>query len=301
MSLIVGKLHRRDALLQPLEHSEEGGHDEHLEQRSKKHTAHGSRTKGLVSVLTYSRGEHQRQQTDNHRQRRHKDRTQTGCGSEDGRILDSHTHLTALKGKLHNKDGVLCQQTDKHDERNLHVDVVVVSEDLCKDKRSGKSERNRENYRQWQDIALILCREDKIYEHDTHHEDDGCGVARLTLRTCQTRVVDTISLWQYLSGNLLDGADGVTRRITCGCRRIDVDGSEEVETVNVRRTIYTAQRAELLDRRHTARRAYIYIIKARDILATLNVTLDHHSIELTIGIHVGCIQTAIVSLESGEY
>ena len=38
-----------------------------------------------VSVVACSHGDKQRQKTDDHGERRHEDRTQTGCGSEHGR------------------------------------------------------------------------------------------------------------------------------------------------------------------------------------------------------------------------
>ena len=161
-----------------------------------------------------------------------------------------------------------------------------MTEELCEDECSGKTKRYGEDNSQRQDVTLILSRQDKIYEHDTHHEDDGSGVARLTLRTCQTRVVDTITLGQYLLGNLLDGTDGVTRRITGGCRRIDIDGSEEVESVDIGRAIYSMQITELLDRRHTTRSANIYTVETIRTHTACHISLDHYSIELTIGIHV---------------
>lgn len=59
---------RFDALLQPLEYGKEGRHYEYLDDSTYQHTSHSGGTQGLVTVLTYSRGKHQRQQTDNHSQ-----------------------------------------------------------------------------------------------------------------------------------------------------------------------------------------------------------------------------------------
>ena len=63
-------------------------------------------------------------QTDNHCQRSHQDRTQTGGGTQHGSPCNAHTHFAAVEGELYDQDGVLGQQTHQHDKCNLHVDVV---------------------------------------------------------------------------------------------------------------------------------------------------------------------------------
>ena len=64
--IVVSKLYRLYAFLEPLEYSEQGRHDKQLSERTDKHTAHCGGTEGLVAVLAHTRCKHQRQQTDNH-------------------------------------------------------------------------------------------------------------------------------------------------------------------------------------------------------------------------------------------
>ena len=144
--LLIVELQRLNLLLQCLEYHKQGRNYEQLAQRTDKHTANGCRTKSLVSVLSYTVSEHHRQQTDNHGQRSHKDRTQTGTGSQNCRPRNGHTSVAALKGELHDKNGVLGQKSDKHDKRYLHVDVVLMAEQLREEECSGKSERNRQQH-----------------------------------------------------------------------------------------------------------------------------------------------------------
>ena len=43
---------------------------------------------------------------------------------------DAHSHLAAVECELNDEDGVLGQETHEHDERDLHIDVVLrLSED----------------------------------------------------------------------------------------------------------------------------------------------------------------------------
>ena len=70
-SFLVGlvlELERTNALLEPLEYHEEGGHYEYLDGGTDEPTSHGGGTQSLVTVLAYTLSKHQWQQTDNHGQ-----------------------------------------------------------------------------------------------------------------------------------------------------------------------------------------------------------------------------------------
>ena len=83
--LLVIELHGGDLLLQALEDYEQGGHHEDLEQRTDEHTAHGCSTQSLVTVLTHTRSKHHWQQTYDHGEGGHEDRTQTGGSTQHSR------------------------------------------------------------------------------------------------------------------------------------------------------------------------------------------------------------------------
>ena len=248
--LLVVELQRTDLLLQGLEDNEQSWNHKELQDSTNQHTTYGSSTKCLVTVLTYTAGKHHWQQTNNHGQRGHQDRTQTGGSTEHSRPRDSHTCLAALKGELNNQNGVLSQQTNQHDERNLHVDVVGVTKDHRKEETACQSERHGEYYGQRQDVRLVLCRQDEVDEDEAQQEDDTCGIRGLGLLTCQTRVVVGITSRQNLLTYLLDSLQCLAGRIAIGHCTCYVDRCEQVEAVDVQWAIYTLQVTELLNRRH---------------------------------------------------
>ena len=57
-----------------------------------------------------------------------------GACSGYGGIDNAHAGAAALNCKLYNQDGVLRQQTYKHDQCNLQVDIVGDTEYLREDK-----------------------------------------------------------------------------------------------------------------------------------------------------------------------
>ena len=82
--LLIVELQRADLLLQRLEDDEQRGNDEDLQDGTNQHTTNGSSSQSLVTILSYTLSEHHRQQTDDHSQRGHQDRTQTGTGTQNG-------------------------------------------------------------------------------------------------------------------------------------------------------------------------------------------------------------------------
>ena len=297
---LVLELHWTELLLQRLEDNEQRGHHEDLTERTNEHTAYGSSTQRLVTILTHTRGKHHRQQTDDHSQRSHEDRTQTGSSTQHGRPGDGHTEFAALQCELHNQNSILGQQSDKHDQRNLHIDVVGVAEELREEEGTSQTERHGEHHGQRQDVAFILCRQNQIDEDEAQQEDECRRVARGCFRTRQTRIVVGVASGQIVGSNLLHGLDGLTRGVAVGHRSGDGDGGEEVEAGNVGRSVDALQLAELLDGRHATGRAHIDAVERLGRHAGFGRALHHHTIELTIGIEVRSIESTIVTLQSGE-
>ena len=161
-----------------------------------------------------------------------------------------------------------------------------MTEEVGKQETASQTKRHREYYRQRQDIRFVLCRQDQVDEDETEQEDNTCGVRGLSLLTCQTRELVSISLRQRRGSNITDCLDGLTGREAVGHRTRHIDRCKQVETVDISRAIDALQITELLDRSHSRRRAYIYIIKRLLRLTCLGQALDHHTIELTIGIEV---------------
>ena len=170
-----------------------------------------------------------------------------------------------------------------------------------KRKAAGQSEGHGEHHGQRQDVRLVLCRQDQVDEDEAEQEDERRGVAGSSLRTGQSRVVVGIARGQHLVCHLLHSLDGLTRRVAVGHGGRHIDRGEEVEAVDVRRAIDALHRTELLHRRHTRARAYIYIIERLLCHTCLGSALHHHAVELTVGVEVRGIQTAIVALQRGEH
>ena len=172
--------------MQVLEDNEERGHNKYLQHHTDEHTANGCRTQRLVSVLAHTASKHHGQKTDNHSQTCHQDGSQTRCCTQDGTVLDGHTCASAFQSELNDKDSVLCQESDKHNEGNLHVNVVLMTEELRKDERTRQAKRQRKNYRQGEQITLVLSRENEVDEHQTEGENNSRGVGLFVFRTRQT-------------------------------------------------------------------------------------------------------------------
>lgn len=117
-------LDRTELLLNELEYAEQCRNDENLANHTDEHTANRSGTEGAVTVCTYTVGKHHRQKADNHSERCHKDRTQTGAGTCDSGVDHAHAGHTAFECELNDKDSVLGQQTDKHYEYIQKIDAL---------------------------------------------------------------------------------------------------------------------------------------------------------------------------------
>ena len=111
--------------MQRLEDDEEGGYDEEESDCADGHTTDNAHSQSAVTIGTSAALDDERDHTHDHRDDRHQNRTQTLLTCLEGGILDAHALSTTFAGELGNQDCRLCQQTDKHDDTRLQVDVVV--------------------------------------------------------------------------------------------------------------------------------------------------------------------------------
>ena len=124
----------------------------------------------------------------------------------------------------------------------------------------------------------IWLDEDEVYEHDTEHEDQRRRVARLSLASRQARELVGISLRQCSLSHLAHGLDGLTGGIAVGHVGRDIDAGEHVEAVDVRGSVDTLHRAELVDGCHARRCAHIDIAQSLGPFAALDIALNHHAV-----------------------
>ena len=176
-----------------------------------------------------------------------------------------------------------------------------MTEEHRKEETACKAEGYGEYHSQRQDVRLVLCRQDEVDEHEAEQEDHPRRVRCLGLLTRQTAEIIGISCGKCLGSHLFESLDSLTGRDTVGHCCLYVDRSEEVEAVDVGRTIDTLQMTELVDRCHASSRAYIYIIKRLLSHTCLGSTLHHDTVEFTVAVEVGGIETAIVTLQRGEH
>ena len=120
--------------LQVLEYHEQGRNDQDLEDHTDKHTTNSGSTQRTVTVSTYTKGEHHRQQTDYHCQRGHQDRTQTGSGTQSNmnvnEVVANRGNELAGKKLLHPNDHVnMSQSSNDTFPTAMHIAAAVALED----------------------------------------------------------------------------------------------------------------------------------------------------------------------------
>lgn len=82
-----------------------------------------------------------------------------------------------LSSELDDEDGVLPEQADEHDQRDVRVDVVLEARELQEPERSEDPRRQRQDDRRGQEEALVLRGEDEVDEDERDEPDDEPLVA----------------------------------------------------------------------------------------------------------------------------
>ena len=236
-----------DALFEGLEDDEEDGDDEQQGNGADDHTANGADAKGVVAVGSNACGKGQWQESEDHGERRHKDRTQADGSGIEGCIDDAHALTTARRGILGEQDGCLRQQTDEHDETRLHVDIVLESPQPRKEEGACQSEGYAKNDGQGDEEALVEGAEDEVDEDDADDEDQRGGVLRGCLLAGHAAKFIAVAFAQHLGSDLADGVDGLSTTIAVGSGSTHLNGWEEVEARQRLRAIDTRQREILAD------------------------------------------------------
>ena len=204
------------------------------------------------------RGEHQREQPDDHRQRGHEDGAKTRYSTLDGSLVDAEATLAALDGELYDEDSVLRQQTDEHDQSDLRIDIIGVAEELHEEVGAEEAEGDRQDDRQRQHVALVLSAQDEVDEEQAEAEDQRRRIGGLLLGARQPRIVVAVARGQRLGRDLRDRLEDVPRSVAWGGSSHHVDGGVEVEAVDARRAVHLLGRDEARDGRHLpAARAYV--------------------------------------------
>ena len=309
-------------LLNALENAEECGHDENLADHADEHAADGSRSEGAVTVGTYPKGEHHGEQTNDHGHGGHQNRAQTSGGTVEGGSSDAHSHLSAVECKLYDEDGVFRQETHEHDERDLHVDVVLglsengaenlthhtgnvaqAAHQVDEEEGTEQTEGNRQQHGEGQEVALVLCGEQKVDEDEAKHEDEPRGArTRGLLFAGETGILIRVTYGEGGLGHFFHGLHGLSGGVAVGRVTIDGNRGEHVETADDVGTFCGGERHELGDGSHFAAIvAHFDVVERLDVAAVGEIGLHHDAIDLTEAVEVGGIETAEVALQRGEH
>src|SRR5690606_23813502 len=213
------------------------------------------------------------------------------------RFEQPHTGPPPLQGILHDEDGIFCQQTDEHDHRYLHVNVVFDAHEVDEKHHAEYPKWDGGHYGQRQNIAFVLCRQQEEDEHEAHDEDDGELGARVFLLAGHARPFVGEVAWQHLTGGLFHGRYRIARAVPY--IGLPVDGYGVVEVVPGYRfgTIYTVQCHHRVCCYHLALGIlHINVVERRGVGTVRDIGLRNYAVEFPKSVEIRNEGTAEIDL-----
>ena len=164
-------------------------------------------------------------------------------------------------------------------------------------------EGNRQQHGEGQEVAFVLCGEQKVDEDEAKHEDETRGArTRGLLFAGETGILIRVTYGEGGLGHFFHGLHGLSGGVAVGRVTIDGNRGEHVEAADDVGTFCGGERHELGDGSHfTAVVAHFDVVERLDVAAIGKVGLYHDAIDLTEAVEVGGIETAEVALQRGEY
>ena len=104
-------------------------------QRVKGHAGNYGVTHGYTRACARAGCNSQRQAAENECKRSHQNRTETEAGCFNCRINNAHTFFHIHFGIFYNQNCVLGSEADKHNQTNLHINVVLLSAQVLAESR----------------------------------------------------------------------------------------------------------------------------------------------------------------------
>ena len=219
------------------DHEEQHRHEEDGKQCRAHHPADDSGTDGDTGAGTGTGCPGQRHSTDDGRERRHQDRSQTDLD----RIDQSRQHGTAVihshLGIFDDEDRVLGGQTNQHDHTDLHVDISGQASQILEADAAHHGRRHTEDNAERQRPRFVQGGQAQV------HEDQGSSKNHIGGRTSVpfiTALVDPfigIAAWQIGVQHFFDGTDCLARRIATGGCTGDLSPAGVVEPCDDRRCL----------------------------------------------------------------
>src|SRR6185437_10326984 len=195
--------------------------------------------------------------------------------------------MPSLYRIFRDQDRILGQQTYQHDQAHLYIDIVVEAKDLQEEEYPEYTCRYGEYDRKRQNIAFILRSQQEVYKYEAQDKDED------DLRTCclflpgDTGVFITPAVRQYLGRRFVDGPDRITGAIARFRTPVNRCRVIEVVVAHCLRSIYLAERDQLVYRYHLTlvvldidARKRLFVVTIRDI------GLRHHPVVFTKPVEV---------------
>src|ERR1019366_8146216 len=135
--------------------------EENSQKGSGQHAADYDRSQHLARNAASARGSPQGNASEDECEGGHKDRTQSEFGARQRGVNQSCTLVVFHFCEFDDQDGVLCGQSDQHDQPNLGVHIVLerteIECDKCPKYRDGHAQEDAKRKRP----AFVLCRHDE--------------------------------------------------------------------------------------------------------------------------------------------
>ena len=151
--------------------------EEDPRRRGQEHATENGRAERLAAGGARSRGDHQRDDAKDERDRRHQDRAEAEPRRLDRRLHDRLALLLKLLGELDDQDGGLGREADEQHEPDLHVDVVLQPAQPCEHGGPQDGERHGEQHGERDAPALVLGRQEEEDKDDREPEDQRSEIA----------------------------------------------------------------------------------------------------------------------------
>ena len=183
----------------------------------------------------------------------------------------------------------------------MQVDVVLQSQHLGEEERTQQAARYGEDDGERKQEALVQGTQDEVNQQNTDSEDDRRVAAGLCFLPGDTVEVVAVTLRQYLGGRLLDGLDGIARRISVGCRSVHGDRAVHIETVQHFGAVYPLQIHELAQGSHFAAvGADEDVVERLGVKTVFRVGLDRHVVHFRETVDIRNVLPAVVTRKRRE-
>ena len=222
---------RMTRVAQPFDEHEQHRDDEDRNGRRRQHAGDDGGPQDPPRNRAGARGDPERQETEDERERSHEHRPEAKPCSLQGGVHERSALFQLSLGELDDEDRVLRRKTDEHDEPDLAVHVQVVLSQKQSSESAEHGDWKRKQHAERQRPALVQSGENEEHEHQREHEGLRAGASRLLLLEREVRPLEAHLARQDLVGHLFERSLHLIRAVA-GCGSSDQMGTaEQVEAI----------------------------------------------------------------------